>query len=197
MEEIMVTNFITVLNGVITGYHSGDIEADFFGTPYYNHERIEVPEDAGVQNFDKVDFYTPDWTRKPDIQLIDEGLIPMPEGYAREENKVRKLTPTERIISGLDNPEPGMKVENGVVVPMSFDERHKAGQITENEWLQIKLNEAENELNRRLAALNTEEAKATAELDEEYAVERKTKLAALLAVKKQKNWPFTVKWPIE
>jgi hypothetical protein len=51
------------------------------------------------------------------------------------------------------------------------------------------------ELSRRLAALNTEEAKARAELDAEFAATRKAKLAALLAVKQQEGWPLNVTWP--
>jgi uncharacterized small protein (DUF1192 family) len=53
------------------------------------------------------------------------------------------------------------------------------------------------ELKRRLAALNSEEARAQAELDGDYAVERKAMLAALLAVKQQPGWPTAVEWPEE
>jgi hypothetical protein len=61
--------------------------------------------------------------------------------------------------------------------------------------VQEKEREAQEELNRRIAALNTEEAKAMAELDGDYAAERKAKLLALLAVKQQPGWPLAVKWP--
>jgi hypothetical protein len=53
------------------------------------------------------------------------------------------------------------------------------------------------ELGRRLAELNTEEAKAMAEIDGDYAAERKAKLLALLAVKQQPGWPLNVEWPEE
>jgi len=43
--------------------------------------------------------------------------------------------------------------------------------------------------------LQTPEALAMAELDDNYAAERKAKLAALLAVKQQAGWPETVAWP--
>jgi hypothetical protein len=57
--------------------------------------------------------------------------------------------------------------------------------------------EAQEELGRRLAELNTEEAKAMAEIDGDYAAERKAKLLALLAVKQQPGWPLNVEWPEE
>lgn len=55
--------------------------------------------------------------------------------------------------------------------------------------------EADAELRRRLGELQTPEALARAETSEDYAAERKAKLAALLAVKQQPGWPVTVEWP--
>ena len=52
-----------------------------------------------------------------------------------------------------------------------------------------------DELNRLLAELQTPEVLAEAEIDEDYALERKEKLKTLLAVKKQKGWPLSVEWP--
>ena len=218
----MATHFITALNGVISGQHCGDINADFFGTPYYGHERIVIPPNASVREFDKVDFYGEGWKRKPVLQLIEEGLLPMPEGYVQEDGGLRPMTREERIIAGLDEMPPGYKVANGEIIPMTQVERiiagleelpfaHKladgklvlmtlleqldAGQITQADYEQTLVAENESELQRRLADLQTPEALAQAELDEEYAAERKVKLAALLAVKTQPGWPVTVEWP--
>ena len=84
----------------------------------------------------------------------------------------------ERIIAG-DLPVPeGYALQDGQLVNIAMYEQ-----------------QATAELNRRLAELNSEEAKAQAEIDEEYAAERKAKLAALLAVKTQDGWPVTVEWP--
>ena len=51
------------------------------------------------------------------------------------------------------------------------------------------------ELNRRLAKLNTEENKARAVIDEDFAVEWKAKIANILAVKEQSGWPIEIVWP--
>jgi len=86
----------------------------------------------------------------------------------------------ERILRGEIEPPPGQQVIDGKIV-----------NIAVLEW------ETQAELNHRLAELQTPEALAQAEVDGEYAAERKIKLAALLGVKKQKGWPVTVQWPEE
>jgi hypothetical protein len=84
----------------------------------------------------------------------------------------------ERILRGeLPVPE-GYEIVDGQIVDTALAEQ-----------------EATAELNSRLAALNTEEAKALAETDEDYAAQRKAKLIALLAVRQQEGWPVTVVWP--
>jgi len=191
----MAESFITVLNGVITGKHHGDIIADFYGTPYYGHEKIEVPFAAEAVPLEPVTFYNQDWTRKSDCCLIMEGLLPMPEGYVQEENQLRPMTPEERILAGLDEPPLGHKVEDGEIVPMSLGEQLAEEQITQEEYDQRMATENTAELQRRLAELQTPEAQARAEIDAEYAVERRGKLIALLAVKDQPGWPVTAEWP--
>ena len=194
-----VKSFVTVKNNVITGCHEGNMDADFFHTNYYGHEVVELPSGTNPpMTGDTLDFYEPTtWRRKSDVQLIDEGLIPMPAGYVREGDTIRKMTQDERIIAGLEPPQEGTKVVDGAIVVMTLEERHDAGLVTDADYHAIKEGESQSELNRRLAELSTEEAKALAEIDEEYAAERKAKMLALLAVKKQKGWPLSVQWPEE
>jgi len=191
----MAESFITVLNGVITGKHHGDISAELYGTPYYGHEKIAVPFEADVSILEPVTFYKPDWTRKSDCCLIKEGLLPMPEGYVEEGNTMRPMTPEERILDGLDDPPFGHKIEGGKIVPMTLEEQVEEGQISQEDYEQRAIDENNEELNRRLSELQTPEALAQAEVDEDYAAERKMKLVALLAVKKQSGWPIKVNWP--
>jgi hypothetical protein len=188
-------SFITVKNGVVTGFHSGSLGADFFGTPYYGHERVQVPPGAMVSAGDLVGYYDEAWRRKSDLQLIGEGLIDMPEGYVIEGEALRKMTDDEKVLAGLAPPPEGMKAEGGKIVPMTLEDKKEAGAVTEEEYLAAKTAQAQGELNRRLAELSTEEAKALAEVDGEYAAGRKAKLAALLAVKQQAGWPVNVVWP--
>jgi hypothetical protein len=194
-----IKSFITVKNNVITGCHEGDTGTDFFRTGYFGHEVVELPEGTNPpMSGDTLDFYDPaTWRRKSDARLVDEGLIPMPAGYVREGGEIRKMTREEQIIAGIEPPQEGTKVVDGAIVPMTLEERHDAGLVTDEDYRAVKEGEAQAELNRRLAELGTEEAKALTEVDEEYAAERKAKMLALLAVKKQEGWPVSVQWPEE
>jgi hypothetical protein len=42
---------------VITGCHCGNLGADFFGTPYYGHDRMQIPDNAAVSTGDLVAYY--------------------------------------------------------------------------------------------------------------------------------------------
>ena len=193
----MAESFVTVLNGVITGKHHGDMGAELYGTPYYGHEKIIVPFEAAIAPMEPVAFYASDWKRKSDCCLIEEGLLPMPSGYVAESGELRPMTAEERVLSGLDAPPPGFKAEGGEIVEMPLAEQLAAGQITREEHDSRAAAESEGELQRRLAELQTPEALAMAEIDAGYAAGRKGKLAALLAVKKQQGWPITAEWPEE
>jgi len=191
----MAESFVTVLNGVITGKHHGDIGAELYGTPYYGHEKIIVPFEAAIAPMEPVAFYGPGWERKSDCCLIEEGLLPMPSGYVKESGELRPMTAEERVLSGLDAPPPGFKAEGGEITPMTLAERLEAGQITQEDYERHLTAENEGELQRRLAELQTPEALAMAEIDAGYAAGRKAKLAALLAVKRQEGWPIAAEWP--
>ena len=159
------------------------------------YKSIEVPYEAEIFVSDKTSYYTKDWQRKSDCQLIDEGLMQMPEGFIREKNELRPMTQEERITSGLAQVPSGFKLSGKNIVEMSLQEKLKAGLITKEVYEQQL--EAENtmELQRRLMALQTPEILAQADIDEKYAAERKLKLASILAVKKQQKWPLEVSWP--
>jgi len=191
----MAESFITVLNDVITGKHHGDIAAELYGTPYYGHKRVAVPFEAEVVPLEPVTFYNQDWSRKSDCCLIAEGLIPMPGGYVQEGDNLRPMTTEERILAHLDAPPLGFKVADGEIIPMTLLEQVEAGQITQEDYEQTLGMENSNELNRRLAELQTQVVIAKAEVSPEYAAKRKTTMAALLAVEKQPGWPVVVEWP--
>jgi len=214
--------FITECNGIITSRQETTLaKSDLFGTPYYTHNQIDIPHESKIMTGDKVEFYDQNWKRKSDVELIDEGKIPMPQGYIREGSNLRQMTRDERIISGLDEPSPGTKIIDGKIKPMteielinaglvelqpgqkivgdeivsmSLQEKLTAKQISKEEYDQQIAAENEAELQNRLAALQTPEAFAMAEVDEVYAVERKAKLIALLTVKQQKGYPLVVDW---
>jgi len=92
---------------------------------------------------------------------------------------------------------------NGAFGPIAASDRERiiagdlpapAGYIVRDGQL-VNIAAAEDELQRRFAALQTPEILARAEVDEEYAAERKAKLKALLEVREQPGWPLEIVWP--
>jgi len=127
--------FITVCNGVITSRQETSLKKSaLFGTPWYMHEQVDVPHEAQITPGDKIEYYGPGWKRKPDLQLIEEGIILMPEGYVREGGELREMQEDERIIAGLEDPKPGLKVLDGKIVPMPPAEMLSSGHITQEEY---------------------------------------------------------------
>jgi hypothetical protein len=84
----------------------------------------------------------------------------------------------ERILRGDIPPPEGYAVQDGEIVDVAGAARN-----------------AEAELVRRMEPWLSVEAQARAEIDAAYAAKRKTAIAAILAVKEQAGWPFTVVWP--
>ena len=218
-----VTHFVTLdKDGFITGQHAGDFKADFSETPYADQKRVKIPREVRLRVGDKLSYYDEDFKRKTDKQLIDEGLIALPDGYKLHGDHLCEMTTEECIICGQKEPPAGMKVEGGEIVPMTQIERIQAGidtlpkgtkivgdklepltlteqlaagQITQDEYDGIINSQNRRELNNRLAEYQSPESLAEAELDETYAAERKAKMRALLLVKKQPGWPLAVEWP--
>jgi hypothetical protein len=124
-----------------------------------------------------------------------DGLLPMPQGHVWEGGGLRSMTEAERVISGLDEPQPGFKVVDNDVVEMSLQEKLKSGLISREEHDQALKAENEAELQRRLMELQSPKAISKAEVDSDYAAQRKAQIAALLAVENQEGWPLEVKWP--
>ena len=190
-------DFVTVRNGVITGVHNGDATVDLFNTGYYGHEIIEIPAVAisHIMTGDILDYYTDTWERKPDRQLVGEGLMAIPAGYVMDGDYARRMTDDELVVAGLKAPPQGHKVDGGRIVPMTIDELLHHGQITKEQHREQKLIAETDELNRRLAEHTSIEAQARALVDEEYDAARKQQISALLATKTQPNWPISVVWP--
>jgi len=194
-KNYKIETFVTELNGVITGYHRGDINADYFGTPYYGHNKIKVPREINVTPMEPLTFYTEDWQRIPTTQLIKENILPMPSGYKWEGEELEPMTQEERIIEGLDELPIGFKVESGKLLEMTKQEKVIVGLISQEE-IDNQIKQAnEYEFQSRLMELQSPENTAKARLDNNYNDELNAKLAELLAVKNQKGWPLEVEWP--
>lgn len=135
IEEIIagtfqIQSFITIdENGVITGFHSGDINSDFSNTFYKDQKKVIVPRDAKIKTLDNLSFYNDSWERKSQIELIKEKLLPVPERYILDLEKecVRPMTVVELIENGFEKMPLGFKIKDGNLIPLTPVERIKAG----------------------------------------------------------------------
>lgn len=127
----VITEYITIENGVITGNYITD---------------GKVPEGAiVVKNWlgvvgDPVAYYDSDWNRKTDVELITEGIQPMPDGYKWNDTKsdIIEMSQKERIQVGLEKMPQGFKIEGGQLVPMTDEERLASGQMTQAEYDELR-----------------------------------------------------------
>jgi len=127
-------------------------------------------------------------------ERILRGELPAPKGMKVDGGKLRKMTEPEQLEAGLIE-RPGHKVVNGEIVAMTLQEQLTAGQIAQAEYDRRISADNTAELERRLAGLQTPVILARVEIDPVFAAERKTKLAALLAVMEQPEWPVKAEWP--
>ena len=131
IQQRIVNEYITIENGVITGNYITD---------------GKVPEGAIVVNNwlgvvgDPVVYYDSDWNRKTDVELITEGIQPMPDGYKWNDTKsdIIEMSQIERIQAGLEKMPQGFKIEGGQLVPMTDEERLASGQMTQAEYDELR-----------------------------------------------------------
>lgn len=190
-----IIDFITVKDGKITGYHSGNIDVNFAGTAYEGHKRIRVPKNCSVVTGDNIHCYKKNWSKKTLVELYDEGYITNADGYIRESYGVREMTEEERILSGIDDIPIGYKIVDNNIVPSTLDEQFEAKQITREEYNRKKAEQNIAALNEKLLELQTPECVALAEVNNEYCLWRKDVFKKLLAVKQQEGFPINAVFP--
>lgn len=129
-QPIIITEYITVENGIITGNYITD---------------KKLPENAiPVKNFngivgEPITYYNEDWTRKSDIELMLKGFKDIPKGYKFNDDKsdIVEMSQVEKIQAGLEELPQGQKIEGGELVPMTDEERLASGQMTQAEYTEI------------------------------------------------------------
>jgi hypothetical protein len=191
------TFFVTIKDNIFTGVHCGDIENGLDNSPFEGEEKVVVSPDTKITIGEPINYYTDDYQRIPNIDLMKSGIMPIPEDYKIEGDELVELTSLEKIIARGSPVPKGFKLENNELVEKSLEEQLADNEITEEDYSAIKTSDAQNELNRRLSIYTSEESKAQAEIDEDYAQIRKNKLRDLLGVKQQEGWPLNINWPEE
>lgn len=120
MAEYMIVN-----NNIIEAIYCGDVEE--------NENTIILPENHEVRVGENISFYNDDWSRKSDVELIQLGLINIPEGVKIENGNIVEMTFVEKVIAGLEEMPLYYKIENNDLVEMAEHEKLAIMQKQEKE----------------------------------------------------------------
>lgn len=109
-----MAEYIKIKNNIIVGIFCGTTDEE---------DVIILPANHEVREGDSLDFYTDNFKRKSDIQLMQEKLIPIPQGYKIDNDKLVEMTFNERIIAGIDELPRNMKIVDNKLVEKSEEEK--------------------------------------------------------------------------
>lgn len=108
-----MAEYMIIKDNIVTGIYCGIAEEGSITLPVNHEVRVGEP----------LTFYNNDYTRKSDIQLMHENLIPIPKGYKIENNNLVELSYEEKVVMGLESLPYGMKIVDNNLVPMTEDEK--------------------------------------------------------------------------
>ena len=182
-----MAEYMIVKNNVIEAIYCGEAEEGSITLPANHEIRVGEP----------LTFYNDDYTRKSDIELMQENLITIPQGYIIENDVLREMTQDEKIIAGIEQLPKYMKISDNKVISMTEEE--KLNNMTEEEKAEYHRQQRDRFLNAELWKLQRhEQEKAlgidTTLTDEEYIALLKY-IQALRELPEQPNFPNTVVFP--
>lgn len=178
-------HFITAENEIITGVFCGQQLED---------GAIEIPADSNVYVGDKLSFYNKDWTRKTQVELVKENLIPLEKGMKIVADEIIPMTHVERIEEGIDQLPKGMKIAEGELVAKTDRELYDDGEITKDEYAEtvrrerdilIRKTESSNEYKENLRLSRKSDKKAI-----DYIASADLYIEYLCDIPQSKNFPF-------
>ena len=182
-----MAEYMIVKNNIVEAIFCGEAEKGSIVLPANHQVRVGEP----------LTFYNEDYTRKSKAQLIQEGLIELPQGYKIDNDKLVEMTYDEKVIAGIEQLPYGMKIENGKLLPKSENElfnemtpeekensiRSKRDYLINNVIWKIERHKQEKELNINTTLTN-----------EEYLNLLKY-IQALRDITNQKGFPEKVTFP--
>lgn len=202
-----MAEYMTVENNIITGIYCGyeytEPQYDEQGEIIKPSEKIipqnsvELPTNHEVRVGEPLTFYNKDYTRKSDIELMQENLIPIPQGYKIENDNLIEMTYDDKVIAGLEELPRFMKIVGDEVVPMTEEE--KLNSMTEEEKTTYHRQERDRLLNAELWKLQRHEQEKALSLpttltDEQY-LDLLKYIQLLRDLPQQDNFPNTVMYP--
>lgn len=182
-----MAEFMTVENNIVKGIFCGNVEEGSITLPANHEVRVGEP----------LTFYNDDYTRKSDIELMQEKLIEIPQGYKIENDTLVEMTQDEKIIAGIEQLPKYMKILDNKVIPMTEEEKFNT--MTEDEKASYHRQKRDTLLNAELWKLERHsQEKAlgikTSLTDKQYT-ELLQYIQALRELPQQPNFPNDVVYP--
>ena len=125
--------YIEIKSNIITGHYCGAI-------PEKDNPAIEyrIVENCAANIGDDIRMYTDlqAGTKKPLTQLVEEGLVPVPEGKKLNEagTDFVDMTGAEKVAAGLIQLKADEKIEGAYIVKKTEKEQYDAGLISKEEY---------------------------------------------------------------
>lgn len=108
-----MAEYMIVKNNIVEAIFCGEAEEGSIILPKNHQIRVGEP----------LTFYNEDYTRKSEVQLMQEGLIELPQGYKIDNDKLVEMAYDEKIIAGIEQLPNGMKIVGDKILPMTEEER--------------------------------------------------------------------------
>lgn len=180
-----MAEYMIVENNVIKGVYCGVSESG----------AINLPENHQVREGDTLDFYHSDFTRKSDVELIQENLMQMPGGYKIENNNIVEMTSDEKILAGLEPLPNNMKIENGKILSKTESELFQELTIEEKEkYIRDKRDNLINSADTILLKYQEQVELGIIDEDNEYRLALLQYKENLRNIPEQKGFPENVIW---
>ena len=172
------------------------IEAIYCGKADEKENVIILPENHEVRVGDNIAFYNNDWRRKSDIELMQLGLKDIPAGFKLENNMLIEMTYIEKVIAGIEEMPANMKVENGKLIQKSQDEIFNEMTLEQKgNFIRSKRDALINEADILVIKYQEQVELGVINVDDDYRLALLQYKEDLRNVPEQAGFPENVIWP--
>lgn len=176
--------------------NNNTIEAIYCGDVEENENIIMLPENHEARVGENIAFYNDNWSRKSDVELMQLGLIDIPVGFKLENNMLIEMTYDEKVIAGLEAIPSNMKIENGQLLHKNQDEIFNEMTPEEKEnFIRSKRDNLINEADILLIKYQEQVELGVINADDDYRLALLQYKECLRNVPAQAGFPANVEWP--
>ena len=172
------------------------IEAIYCGKADEKENVIILPENHEVRVGDNIAFYNNDWSRKSDVELMQLGLKDIPAGFKLENNMLIEMTYEEKVIAGIEKMPANMKIENGKLIQKNQDEIFNEMTLEQKgNFIRSKRDALINEADILLIKYQEKVELGVINVDDDYRLALLQYKEDLRNVPEQAGFPENVVWP--